>query len=103
MTKTDLEILGDLDDEPIDVVALTSDRTYYGVCFTFLTAIIISAILIDDLTFVFGMIAACSESLLNFVFPGLFFIIGSKNPKPTVVAFVGLGMAYFTVSNYYNF
>jgi hypothetical protein len=102
MKKTDLEMVDDADEEPIDVVALTDDLTYYSVCFTFLLAIIISAILIDDLTVIFGMIAACSESLLNFVFPGLFFIIGAKNPKPTVIGFVGLGLIYFMVSNYYN-
>ena len=100
MNKTDLE--DPVEDDPIDVVALTPDRTYYSVCLGFLTAIIISSILIDDLTIVFGMIAACSESLLNFVFPGMFFIIGAKSAKPSVMAFVGLGLLYFLVSNYYN-
>lgn len=99
MQKTDLE---DPEDDPIDVIALTSDRTYYSICLGFLTAIIISAILIDDLTIVFGMIAACSESLLNFVFPGMFFIIGAKCAKPSVISFVGIGILYFAISNYYN-
>ena len=99
MRRTDLE---DLEEEPIDVVALSSDLTYYSVCFLFLSAIITSAIMIDDLTFIFGMIAACSESLLNFVFPGLFFTIGAKKLSPSVFAFIGLGIAYFIVSNYYN-
>ena len=71
-----IEVL--LDDEPIDVINDCDDKTYYSVCFGFLLAIITSAILIDDLTFVFGMIAAFSESMLNFVFPGLFYIIGMK-------------------------
>ena len=97
MNATDLE-----DDDPIDVVALSSDFTYYSVCFLFLSSIIASAILIDDLTIVFGMIAAWSESLLNFVFPGLFFTIGAKKLMPSVGSFIGLGMLYFLVSNYYN-
>ena len=99
MRKTDLE---ETEDEAIDVVALSSNLTYYTVCFTFLSAIILSAILIDDLTFIFGMIAACSESLLNFVFPGLFFIIGARKKSPAVIAFIGIGVLYFGVSNYYN-
>ena len=97
MNATDLE-----DEEPIDVVALSSDFTYYSVCFLFLSSIIVSAILINDLTIVFGMIAACSESLLNFVFPGLFFTIGAKKLMSSVGSFIGLGMLYFLVSNYYN-
>jgi uncharacterized membrane protein YidH (DUF202 family) len=76
MRKGDLEAAEE--EECIDVVGLCDNSTYYFVCFGFLSAIIISAILINDLTIVFGMIAACSESLLNFVFPGLFFLMGNK-------------------------
>ena len=42
-----------------------------------MVAVVIASIYIDDLTVVFGIIAAFSESILNFVFPGLFFLIGS--------------------------
>lgn len=75
---------------------------------------------IDDLTLVFGMIAAFSESTLNFVFPGSFFLIGTlfyrhhnnkyKRIKFTevlglipVIVFITIGVAYFCVSNYFNF
>lgn len=89
-------------EDPIDVINLCDSKTYYFVSFTFLLAIITSAIVIDDLTIVFGMIAAFSESMLNFVFPGLFFIIGAKSRKKSVIGFIGIGLIYFTVSNYYN-
>jgi hypothetical protein len=102
MRKCDLNLLEE--EEPLDVVALTDDQTYYAINLGFLLAIITSAILIDDLTIVFGMIAACSESLLNFVFPGLFYLCGAnkETPKVPVMVFIMAGCCYFTVSNYYN-
>lgn len=51
--------------------------TYYMVCIVYIGLIVVSAIFIDDLTLVFGLIGAFSETLLNFVFPGFFFLIGS--------------------------
>lgn len=51
--------------------------SYYSVCLVYITLIVVSAIFIDDLTLVFGLIGAFSETMLNFVFPGLFFLIGS--------------------------
>ena len=87
--------------------------------------IVSMAILIDDLTVIFGMIAAFSESMLNFVFPGSFFLIGShlaykyssgdfkkgkeipekaSVTKRTIVqGFILMGLCYFSLSNYYNF
>merc|ERR1712086_763613 len=68
-------------EKQIDVINDCDDETYYSVCFCFISFLIIGAINIDDLTFIFGMIAAFSESMLNFVFPGLFFLIGSHYYK----------------------
>ena len=78
------------------------------VCIGFLAAIICAAVYIDDLTLVFGMIAAFSETMLNFVFPGTFFIIGLskiKRDSPLKIGallFTMVGFSYFFVSNTYN-
>ena len=60
-----------------DVIQDCDVFSYYMVCVVYISLIVISAIFIDDLTLVFGLIGAFSETMLNFVFPGLFFLIGS--------------------------
>ena len=60
----------------IDVINDCDDYTYYAVTISYLLAIVVAAVYIDDLTLVFGFIAAFSESMFNFVFPGLFFLSG---------------------------
>ena len=64
-----------------DVIHDTDSATYYWVCIVFTCLIVGMSILIDDLTIIFGVIAAFSETMLNFVFPGLFFIIGRRMTK----------------------
>jgi len=83
--------------------------TYYGVCFGFLGCVIAAALCLDDLSLIFGMIAAFSESMLNFVLPGLFFLTGMRyvNDKNICLKFIAIiftciGLVYFTVSNYFN-
>ena len=71
----------DADSKVFDVVNDTDNFTYYAVSITFITSIVLMAIIIDDLTFLFGIIAAFSESMLNFVFPGLFYLIGRSITK----------------------
>lgn len=61
-------------EKEFDVINDCDAPTYYMVCFSFLIGIVYFSIAVDDLSFVFGMIAACSESLLNFVLPGSFFV-----------------------------
>ena len=46
-------------------------KTYYIVCFTYLGGIVAGTLAVNDLNFIFGMIAAFNESNLNFVFPGV--------------------------------
>jgi hypothetical protein len=36
------------------------------------------AVLIDDITIIFGFFAAISESTINFILPGLFYLISTK-------------------------
>lgn len=95
----------------IDVMNDCDSKTYYGVTFTFLTCIVLAALSLDDLSLIFGMIAAFSESMLNFVLPGLFFLTGlayvgedhRTGLKLCASLFTFLGLAYFSISNYFNF
>ena len=63
---------------------------------------------IDDLTLVFGIIAAFSETMFDFVFPGTFFMIGLykiKRDSPLKIGallFTMVGFSYFLVSNTFN-
>ena len=93
----------------IDVCRSTDDKTYNFVVLTYAFSIAISAILIDDLSLVFGMFAAFSESLLDFVLPGFIFVAAvnySGKSRPCakfVAATFGLaGFGYFCLSNYWN-
>ena len=69
------------------------------------------AVFIDDLTLVFGFISAFAEASVSFIFPGLFYFISvrkthKKVPKTLLIgslAFSFFGIAYFFVSNYFNF
>ena len=100
--------------KPIDLVEICDDKIYYGLSITYAVAIVIGALNIDDLTFIFGMIAAFSESMLNFVFPSLIMLVGAKHltekengrcssvEKHATLAFMSLGIVYFFVSNYFN-
>jgi hypothetical protein len=79
------------------------------VCFTYLLGIVGGALAVNDLNFIFGMIAAFNESNLNFVFPGVFFLkaafyTGNKQTwvKTSAGVFAIIGVFYFFVSNYFN-
>jgi hypothetical protein len=69
------------------------------------------AVCIDDLTLVFGFISAFAEASVSFIFPGLFYFIGARKTHKKVpitlllgsLAFSFFGVAYFFVSNYFNF
>tara|TARA_B110000285_G_C14670491_1_gene400101 strand:- start:80 stop:328 length:249 start_codon:yes stop_codon:yes gene_type:complete len=67
------------------------------------------ACIIDDLGFVFGVMAAFSETLLDNVLPGIIFILGVRHVKQkrccaTFCAFVFalVGFLYFLLANYWN-
>ena len=86
------------------------DKTYYFVVFIFLGCIIVAALSINDLSLIFGMIAAFSESMLNFILPGMFYKAGLNSlyidsiPKKMMSSlFTFLGLAYFVISNYFNY
>jgi hypothetical protein len=105
------EINDDNGDDEIDVMNECDDKTYYIVTFAFLFAICAAALSLDDLSLIFGMIAAFSESMLNFVLPGLFYMTGlafiGDNDRPiaklAASLFTFIGLAYFVISNYFNY
>ena len=98
----ELKINSGVSSETMDVINETDTRTYTTVCFVFGSAAIIASILISDLTLVFGFIAAFSETMLNFVFPGLFFFYASKMKSIPALLFVCLGLSLVVVSNCFN-
>ena len=51
-----------------------SDRLFYLVCAAWLIINIAVSCLVDDLSLVFGVVGSWNESMLNFIFPGIFFI-----------------------------
>jgi len=69
------------------------------------------AILIDDITIIFGFFAAISESTVNFILPGLFYLISTRlagkkwNPLTAFgsVIYVIFGVFLFFFANYNNY
>jgi len=110
--NSELDLSDNIDENTgqIDVIGECNDKTYYSVVFIFLGCIITAALCINDLSLIFGMIAAFSESMLNFILPGLFFLSGlnfleiDSFPKKMMSSlFTFLGLAYFVISNKYNY
>ena len=54
------------------------DCLYYTICFTYLTGVCVAAILIEDLTLVFGIIAGVAECTTVFILPALFYLQACK-------------------------
>jgi len=69
------------------------------------------ALLIDDITIIFGFFAAISESTINFILPGLFYIISHRvvRKRPNFFGLIGsyiyvlIGVALFFFANYNNY
>ena len=85
-------------------------------CTFFLLGTAVSAVIIDDLTLVFGVISGVSECLIIFILPAIFYLKADKisslkskkegasfMTKLGVWAFGLIGVTYFCLSNYYNF
>ena len=98
---------------------------YLSTCLSYLFLIALAAILIDDLTLVFGIIAGFAECTTVFILPSLFYLIArAKEQKKfetddkhtgekikggscvtifLVYVYLAMGIAYFIISNYYTF
>lgn len=87
-----------------------SASTYYTLTVSLFTIQIMFAILIDDITIIFGFFAAISESMFNFILPGLFYIcsckVSGKKPEGiwfiVSIVYVILGAIIFVVANASN-
>lgn len=77
---------------------------------TLFTLQIVFAILIDDITLIFGFFAAIAETVYNFILPGLFCLISSRiagkkcDLKWTILSylFIAIGTVFFIASNIRN-
>jgi hypothetical protein len=87
-----------------------SKRLYFTVTITLFTIQAIFAILIDDITIIFGFIASISESMINFLLPSTFYIVScyvsKKKPNPLLligsIVYLGIGITLFFMVNYHN-
>ncbi len=84
---------------------------YYSQTIGLFTLQMLLAVLIDDITIIFGFFAAISESVINFIMPGLFYIISHKiaNKRPKFWAlfgsyfYIAFGIGLFFFANYHNY
>ena len=60
----------------IDPMADCDEKTYYTVCFIYIMGVSLGACVCNDLSAIFGVIAACYGTLMDYIFPGLFFLSG---------------------------
>ena len=87
-----------------------SNTIYYTYTIGLFTLEVICAILIDDVTLIFGFVAAITESMLNFIIPASFYLISlklSKNKPDKILqigsyVFIFLGVSIFVALNYHN-
>ena len=103
-----------LDTTVVPQLPCISDRvpasTYYAVTLSLFTVQMVFAVLIDDITILFGFFAAISESMVNFILPGLFYICSCKvariKPDPLWQAiasiYVVMGSSIFVMANANN-
>lgn len=92
---------------------------YLLTCFLYLAACATAAILIEDLTLIFGIIAGIAECTTVFILPAIFYLkacrmedqavtppvkryAGGLFTRTCVVAYLILGVMYFVISNYFN-
>lgn len=74
----------------------------------------LAALFLDDITVVFGIIGAFSESITNFILPGVFLLVTSYQLSKRhasirslwyiILGFIVMifGITYFFTSNYYT-
>lgn len=97
------------EDEEFDPLVSLPTSTYTLLCVIFLTIAFLGACSISHLTFVFGMLGAWDETILNYIFPGLIYLKashqfcnGTPMTKAVALFFATFGFGFFFLSNYYN-
>ncbi len=87
-----------------------SPKVYFFTTLSLFLVILLGGIFINDLTLIFGFIAAFSESLFNFILPGYLYIASCrltyKKPNPFLyvssLVFILFGLSLFFGANYNN-
>ena len=59
--------------------------------------------MIDDITLIFGFFAAISESVINFILPGLFYLISTKIAGKKLNRFTAIGSVVYVVFGVFLF
>ena len=75
LLKNDTDVKEEKVASPMDD---SSTQLFLGVSLLFLILVVVTSIIVDDLSLVFGLIGSWNESMLNFLFPGLFFLSAVK-------------------------
>ena len=57
----------------------------------------ISALKLDDLSFLYGMIASFNETILNIIFPGLIFLVATYRKNQNINILTKLIVIAFTI------
>ena len=110
-----MQLAGKNDNENDEIQGKTvsnrvSNKVYYINTIGLYTLELIGAIYIDDLTIIFGFVAAIAESMLTFIVPALFYLLSCKvannRPNPLLkmlsVLYVVLGLTLFVFASYHN-
>jgi len=87
-----------------------SNKIYYPSAILLFIFQMLLSYLIDDITIIIGFFTAIAESSVNFILPGLFFILSSRmtNKKINIFVLIGayfyvaLGISLFFYANYKN-
>ena len=90
-----------------DVVRNCDAVTYYVTSVAYLTIIVITAICVDDLTLMFGMLSALGSCLMTFVMPVIILLLGVKSEiscgmRVGALAFALFGVIFSITSNAFN-
>ena len=92
----------------MDVTKDIDEKSYNIVVITYALSISTMAMIVDDLSIMFGMISVWCEICVDFVFPVFIFVYTSRSlylrkpkTKAIMVPFVMIGVSYFVVGNYF--
>lgn len=94
----------------LDPMVECGEVTYKATCLLYITGVVVCACTFHDLSFLFGLCGACYYCMLDYAFPGLFFISACRynNIRYGIIGmfafgFVIIGALYFVLGNYFNF
>ena len=85
----------DNDFKVANISQTVSPSVYFATSITLYLAMVLGGIFINDLTIIFGFLAAFSESVLNFILPGVLYIISCQiKKKPANPFYLGVSLVF---------